>query len=80
MVRRQVAQTLGRRSCGRDGGAFCMASLPTVEQGLMLEDIDVDIYRAPQEWLWKPAGARGVYGGQVPAHQHSRTSSFRPHS
>jgi len=32
---------------------------------LELEEIDTDLYRTKPETLWRPIGARGVYGGQV---------------
>jgi len=36
-----------------------------MERVLDLEEIDTDFYRAPAVNLWKPLGARGVFGGQV---------------
>lgn len=32
---------------------------------LDLEEIDVDLYVAPQKILWAPIGGVGVFGGQV---------------
>ncbi|KAJ3322329.1 Acyl-CoA thioesterase 8 [Blyttiomyces sp. JEL0837] len=32
---------------------------------LELETIDTDLFRSPSDRLWKPTGARGVFGGQI---------------
>eukprot|EP01138_Halocafeteria_seosinensis_P013225 gb/GECG01013507.1/.p1 GENE.gb/GECG01013507.1/~~gb/GECG01013507.1/.p1 ORF type:complete len:335 (+),score=31.82 gb/GECG01013507.1/:1-1005(+) len=34
---------------------------------LELEYIENNLFRAPQERLWRPSGARGVFGGQIAA-------------
>lgn len=35
------------------------------EDALRLECIDVNLFRAPKENLWRPVAARGVFGGQI---------------
>lgn len=32
---------------------------------VQIEEIDSNLFRGKKEFLWKPLGARGVYGGQV---------------
>lgn len=36
-----------------------------LQRSIRLEEVDSDVFLAAQEDLWKPLGARGVFGGQI---------------
>jgi len=67
---------LGRRTAAMRNRTFSDRVLPSASARLLrpedlkasaldLDEIDVDLFVAPQTHLWVPAGGVGVYGGQV---------------
>ncbi|BFZ54833.1 acyl-CoA thioesterase [Savitreella phatthalungensis] len=51
--------------------------LSMIESNLELEELDYDIYRSAKQ-LWRPAGARGIFGGAVIAQSLSAASKTVP--
>ena len=51
----------GERKGAPEGPPEADASFKRID----LERVDLNIYRAPKELLWRPVFARGVFGGQV---------------
>jgi len=53
-------------------------SPPSMFSRVELEKIDDNLFRAPKDDLWKPLGARGIYGGQVIGQSLQAASSTVP--
>lgn len=53
------------RASAPSSGSTSSNTSPPTTHGLQLEQLDVNLFRATTGQLWRPSGARGVFGGQI---------------